>query len=308
MQAHFIFAAIGFFCASSFAQTCSGTMYLNPQTIRGESAGAANASTGTLVEMLKGGGDKLLPVVSFKRTEDFVAASKRPNPPCAVYGNPVVGFAMGDDYVASAVNHDSITPAVVFLYGTHDKTDAAPELISSLPGKEAEAVLAALKRSACFGMAGGVTTALIYAASVCGEVVGLVPSEGRGQSYLPSHAAFAWSTQKPVGFITRDSSGARVTMKDRVGADPALHQARMILIPAGKGMLGYGLYLHKSIAGTAVELKLQASLSSLKPDKAQQVALDTDGSPNFRAVSPQDRETVSKSLEAYLTQQVKRGR
>lgn len=307
MRAKIFTAGLILVASQAGAQSiCSGTYYLNPQAIRGESSIALNGAGATLGDLLKTAGEQLLPVVSLKRLEDFAAAGKKATPPCAIYGNPVVGFSNGSDYNPTAVNHDSITPAVVAILGVHDKTDTTPLKLADLDAKAATDVMNILKGSVCHGMAAGVTTAIVYGSGVCGEVRDLVPSEGRGQSYLPTLAAYGWTATKPVALITRDSSGAKLTMKDKVVPDMAIHQARMVLVPVGKGTLGYGVYLHHSLRGSAIESRLQKTFFGLKPDKLQQTALDTDGNPDFREVNAQDREEMAKLLAPYLKQRLKK--
>ena len=41
-------------------------------------------------------------------------------------------------------------------------------------------------------MKSGVTTALVKADNLCGNVIEVTPQQGLGQSYLPTKAAFQW--------------------------------------------------------------------------------------------------------------------
>lgn len=115
-------------------------------------------------------------------------AVKRSEPPCWVYGNPVVGLASG--YRPVAINTEPIHSAVLVLGDIGTVKDGKPVELKSLSPEQQAKVLARLKTSSCFGMKSGVTTSLVKAESLCGTVVEVTPGQGLGQSYLPTKAAF----------------------------------------------------------------------------------------------------------------------
>ena len=157
-------------CASGVkAQACEGGLYLNPQIIKGESSAQSQGSVRDLIDFIRPSGLSISPVLNIKDVQDVVAAVKRPNPPCWVYGNPVTGLISG--YRPVAVNTEPIQASVLVLADISPSKDGKPVELKSLPAPEQAAVLAKLKTAPCFGIKSGVTTELVKAEQLCGEVM-----------------------------------------------------------------------------------------------------------------------------------------
>ncbi len=243
------------------AQSCEGGLYLNPQVIRGEGSSQTESAVKELIEFLQPTGLPMVPVLNIRETQDVRTAIKKPTPPCWVYGNPVVGLASG--YRPVAINTDPIQSAVLILADVGKEKDGKPVDLASLPKDQQDKVLAKLKTITCFGMKSGVTTSLVKAQGLCGNIVEVMPTAGLGQSYLPTKAAFSWQAGKWVGLITRVQSARGSTMKSHYGTDERIHMAQLIVVPATHPSWGYGLYVHPDVP-QAVVTKAAARFTSLK--------------------------------------------
>ncbi|RZJ26452.1 MAG: hypothetical protein EOO54_02730 [Haliea sp.] len=261
-----LFLASAFFYAfSAQAQTCAGGLYLNPQVIRGEGASQTESALRELIEFVRPSGLSVTPVLNVKETQDVLNAVKRPDPPCWVYGNPVVGLASG--YKPVAVNMDPIQSAVLILGDVGTVKDGKPMELKALPPDQQAKVLAKLKTTSCFGMKSGVTTSLVKAQNLCGKVEEVTPQQGLGQSYLPTKAAFHWQADRWVGLITRLQSAQASTMKSHHGMDERIHMAQLYIVPAANPSWGYGLYVRADAPADAVK-KAAAQFTGLKSTNA----------------------------------------
>ena len=239
-------------CAlSAQAQSCEGGLYLNPQVIRGEGASQTESVLKELIEFLRPTGLPVTPVINIRETQDVFSALKRPAPPCWIYGNPVVGLASG--YKPVAVNMESIQSAVLILGDVGTVRDAKPVELKALAADQRAKVLAKLKTVSCFGMKGGVTTALVKAENLCGKVEEVLPQQGLGQSYLPTKAAFHWQADRWVGLITRLQPAQDASMKTHQGTDERIHMAQLYVVPATNPSWGYGLYVRPEVSADAVK-------------------------------------------------------
>ena len=233
------------------AQTCQGGLYLNPQVIRGEGASQTESALRELIEFVRPTGLPVAPVLNIKETDDVIAAVKKPSPPCWIYGNPVVGLASG--YKPVAVNMEPIQAAVLILGDVGKVKDAKPVELKSLPPAEQAKILARLKTTSCYGMKSGVTTSLVKAENICGNVVEVMPQQGLGQSYLPTKAAFHWTADRWVGLITRLQTAQGSTMKSHHGTDERIHMAQLYIVPAKSPSWGYGLYVRADVPADVVK-------------------------------------------------------
>lgn len=277
------------------AQSCEGGIYLNPQVIQGQGtpqiAGAANE----LGTFLARAGLPVTPVVSISNLGEALAAVKSARPPCWVYGNPVVGLASG--YRPVAVNTEEIRAGILLVAEPGTSTDPKPVELSSLKQEEQAQILAKLKQASCFGIKSGVTTALVKAEKICGNVVDVKPQTGLGQSYLPTKAAFEWHPDHWVGVITRVQSATKASMKSQIGGDPKIHNARLLVVPTRKASWGYGLYLRPD-AGADAGKRVVALFASLKQPAAPLAhALDVGATFNFVTPSAADVEAMRGSLD-----------
>jgi hypothetical protein len=264
------------------AQSCEGGVYLNPQVIRGEGTPQVASAARELSEFLGRAGLPASPVVNVSNLQEAAAAVKRPRPPCWVYGNPVVGLASG--YRPVAINTEEIQAAVLIVGDMGSDKDPKPVDISKLSADEQKAVLAKLKTAACFGIKSGVTTALVKAEKLCGKVTDVSPQTGLGQAYLPTKAAFEWRPDRWVGLITRVQGAKSASMGDKIGADPKIHQARLIVVPTKQSSWGYGIYIRPDVPAD-VAAKVAAQLANLKqPSPSLARALDVGQ--NFEFVTP----------------------
>ncbi|HSV47484.1 MAG TPA: hypothetical protein VLJ58_16965 [Ramlibacter sp.] len=278
------------------AQSCEGGLYLNPQVIRGEASSATEASLKELVDFVRPTGLPVTPVLNVRETADVMAAIKRAPSPCWVYGNPVVGLASG--YRPVAVNVDPIESAVLILADIGQVKDSKPVELKSLPADQQAKVRAKLKSTSCFGMKSGVTTALVKAENLCGTVVEVLPSQGLGQAYLPTKAAFHWQVDRWAGLITRRQSAMSATMKTHHGSDERIHMAQLVVVPASNPSWGYGIYVHPSISSDVVK-KVASRFDALKTSDATLLrALDLGT--KFDFVTPDDA-AVQEMKKALAT-------
>lgn len=280
---------------SASAQTCEGGVYLNPQVIRGEGTPQVAGAANELAEFLGRAGLPASPVVNVSNLEETIAAVRRPGPPCWVFGNPVVGLASG--YRPVAVNMEEIESAVLVLGETGTEQDPKPVDISALKSDEQAQVRARLKLATCFGIRSGVTTALVKAEKLCAKVVEVPPQSGLGQSYLPTKAAFEWHPDRWVGLITRAQSAHSATMGHQIGADPAIHRARLVVVPTRRSSWGYGLYLRPELpAELATRAAVQfASLRQPSPSLAR--ALDVGTRVRFVTPKAPDVDAMRGALD-----------
>ena len=280
--------------ASVYAQTCQGGLYLNPQVIRGEGASQTESALRELIEFIRPTGLSVSPVLNIKETQDVLSAVKRPDPPCWVYGNPVVGLASG--YRPVAVNMESIQSAVLILGDIGTVKDDKPLELKSLPPDRRAEVLAKLKTTSCYGMKSGVTTSLVKAENLCGSVIEVTPQQGLGQSYLPTKAAFHWQADRWVGLITRLQTAQASTMKNHHGTDERIHMAQLLIVPATHSSWGYGLYAHPTVQADAVK-KAAGQFTGLKtPDALLLKALDLGKNYGFATPSEAAVAAMKKSL------------
>lgn len=276
------------------AQGCEGGLYLNPQVIRGEGTAQAETSSREFIEFVRLSGLPVSPVVNIKDAQDVMAAIKRPVPPCWVYGNPVTGLSSG--YRPVSVNVDPIQSAVLILSDIGKVKDAKPIELQALPPNEQVRILAKLKTTSCLGIKSGVTTALVKAEKLCGEVVEVAPQQGLGQNFLPTKAAFQWQANKWVGLVTRLSSARSATMQSQFGADERVHFAQLLIVPTSSSSWGYGLYVHPSVTPEPIR-KVSAMFTSLKnPNTSLLRALDLGGKYEFALPSEVDTKAMIKTL------------
>lgn len=251
--------------ASAHAQSCQGGLYLNPQVIRGEGASQTESALRELIEFVRPTGLAVSPVLNIRETQDVLTAVKKPDPPCWIYGNPVVGLASG--YRPVAVNMDPIQSAVLILGDIGTVKDGKPLEVKSLPPAQQAKVLAKLRTISCYGMKSGVTTALVQAENLCGSVVEVMPQQGLGQSYLPTKAAFQWQADRWVGLITRLQTAQASTMKSHHGTDERIHMAQLFIVPATHPSWGYGLYVHPTVQADVIK-KATSRFTGLKTANA----------------------------------------
>ncbi|HSI55749.1 MAG: hypothetical protein ACAH21_11890 [Ramlibacter sp.] len=279
---------------AAHAQSCQGGLYLNPQVIRGEGASQTESALRELIEFLRPTGLSVAPVLNIKETQDVLTAVKRPAPPCWVYGNPVVGLASG--YRPAAVNMEPIQSSVLILGDIGKEKDGKPVDVKTLSPEQRAAVLAKLKKTSCYGMKSGVTTALVQAEKLCGTVVEVTPQQGLGQSYLPTKAAFHWQADRWVGLITRLQTAQGSTMKSHHGTDERIHMAQLFIVPATNPSWGYGLYVHPGAPADAAK-KASAALTALKTENALLLkALDLGKSYEFATPGEDAVVAMKKSL------------
>lgn len=254
-------AFLGALAQGTWAQSCEGGLYLNPQSIRGEATSQADGALRELVDFIKPTGLPVTPVLNINGTQDLTTALKRPVPPCWVYGNPVVGLASG--YRPVAVNTEEIRAAVLVLGDVGPEKDGKAVDVATLPPAEREKILAKLKSVSCFGIRSGVTTSLVKAQKLCGTVVEVQPQQGLGQNYLPTKAAFHWQPERWAGLVTRVQGAMKANMKEHFGSDERIHNARLYVVPTTHASWGYGLYVRSDLPADAVK-RAAAQFHSLK--------------------------------------------
>ena len=247
------------------AQSCQGGLYLNPQVIRGEGASQTESALRELIEFVRPTGLSVSPVLNIRETQDVLTAVKKPDPPCWIYGNPVVGLVSG--YRPVAVNMEPIQSAVLILADVGAVKDGKPVELKTLPPDQQAQVLAKLKTTSCYGMKSGVTTALVQAENLCGQVVEVMPQQGLGQSYLPTKAAFQWQADRWVGLITRLQTAQGSTMKSHHGTDERIHLAKLFIVPATNPSWGYGLYVRPDVPADIAK-KAASQFTGLKTANA----------------------------------------
>jgi hypothetical protein len=276
------------------AQTCQGGLYLNPQVIRGEGASQTESALRELIEFIRPSGLSVAPVLNIKETQDVLTAVKKPAPPCWVYGNPVVGLASG--YRPVAVNMEPIQSAVLILGDIGTVKDGKPVEVKTLPPDQQAKILAKLKTTSCYGMKSGVTTSLVKAENLCGTVVEVTPTQGLGQSYLPTKAAFHWQADKWVGLITRLQTAQGSTMKSHHGTDERIHMAQLYIVPATNPSWGYGLYVRPDVSPDVIK-KASGIFTALKTKEPLLLkALDLGKTYEFAAVPDAAVDAMKKSL------------
>jgi hypothetical protein len=279
--------------AAAQAQGCEGGLYLNPQLIRGEAPTQTESTLNELIDFLRPSGLPVTPVVNIKETQEVIAALQKPRPPCWVYGNPVVGLASG--YAPVAVNTQPIQAAVLVFGDAQPASTAKITEIKSLPPAEQAKVLAKLKTASCFGIKSGVTTALVKAAKLCGEVVEILPQQGMGQTFLPTKAGFHWRANRWAGMITRLSSVQPSFQKNAPHLDERDQAAQVIVVPVELLSWGYGLYVRPGLP-PAVLKKVVAQFESLKTSNTLLLrALDVGSDYAFL---PPDEGSVQKMKKA----------
>ena len=277
------------------AQACEGGLYLNPQVIRGEGTAQADNAVRELIDFMRPSGLPVAPVLNIRETQDVMAAIKRPLPPCWVYGNPVTGLSSG--YRPLTVNVDPIEAAILVLGDVGPNKDPKPVELESLAAPEQARILARLKTSACYGIKSGVTTGLVKAAKLCGDVQEVLPQQGLGQSYLPTKAAFQWHADKWVGLITRLSSARGSSMKAQYGTDERVHFAQLVVVPVRQPSWGYGLYVHPGVPAEVAK-KAAALFANLKsPTPGLLRALDLGAKFEFSGLSDASVLAMAKALE-----------
>lgn len=279
---------------AAHAQACEGGLYLNPQVIRGDATSATEASLKELVDFIRPTGLSVNPVLNVRETADVLAAIKRSPAPCWVYGNPVVGLASG--FRPGAVNIDPIESAVLILADIGTVKDGKPVELKSLTPEQQAKVRAKLKKTACFGMKSGVTTALVKADNLCGEVIEVLPSQGLGQAYLPTKAAFHWTADRWAGLITRRQSAMNATMKSHHGTDERIHMAQLVVVPATNPSWGYGIYLNPGVPADVVK-KVVSRFDTLKTtDPILLRALDLGAKFDFATLDDAAVQAMKKTL------------
>jgi hypothetical protein len=294
MKRELLWASLFGFALSAQAQTCHGGLYLNPQVIRGEGASQTESALRELIEFVRPTGLSVSPVLNIKETQDVLNAVKKPDPPCWVYGNPVVGLASG--YKPVAVNMDPIQSAVLILGDVGAVKDGKPVELKTLPPAEQARILAKLKTTSCYGMKSGVTTSLVKAENLCGTVVEVMPQQGLGQSYLPTKAAFHWQVDRWVGLITRLQTAQGSTMKNHHGTDERIHLAQLFIVPAKNPSWGYGLYVRPDAPADAIK-KAAALFIGLKSSEPLLLkALDLGKKYDFDTPSEATALEMKKSL------------
>ena len=167
----------------------------------------------------------------------------------------------GREIARGLVAYDAADALILADMGT--VKDGKPVELKSLPPDQQAKVLAKLKATSCYGMKSGVTTSLVKAENLCGNVIEVMPQQGLGQSYLPTKAAFQWQADRWVGLITRLQTAQGSTMKAHHGTDERIHMANLFIVPATNPSWGYGLYLRPDVAADAAK-KATAQLTSLK--------------------------------------------
>ena len=270
----------------SWAQSCEGGVYLNPQVIRGEGTAQAASAANELSEFLARSGLPVTPVVNVANVEDTLAAVKHAKPPCWVFGNPVVGLASG--YRPVAVNTEEIRPAVLVLGDPGSEKDPKPVDAAKLAPDARARLAEKMKAATCFGIKSGVTTALVKAEKLCGTVVEVTPQIGLGQNYLPTKAAFEWRTGRWVGLVTRVQSAQSATMAHQIGVDTRMHEAQLVVVSTQHSSWGYGLYVRPDVAPEAAK-KAAAQLASLN-HPAPSLAMALDVGKSFQFLQPKAAE------------------
>ena len=280
--------------AGAQAQVCEGGLYLNPQVIRGEGSAQTQGSVRDLIDFIRPSGLSVAPVLNIREVQEVQVAVKRPVPPCWIYGNPVMG--LGSGYRPVMVNTDPIQSAILILADVKPAKDGKPVELKDLPAPEQARVLAKLRGAPCFGIKSGVTTELVKAERLCGDVLELLPQKGLGQSYLPSKAALQWQADKWVGLITRLSSARSATMQNQFGADERVHYAQLLVVPAKNASWGYGLYAHPGLPPETVK-KAAILFTSLKSPGAPLLrALDLGSQYEFATPSEEQILAMAKAL------------
>ena len=287
----FVLPLFSFVLSQAKAQSCEGGAYLNPQTIRGEAQSVASLADAELVAVLARTGLPTQPLQIIKRTENIKALKK---PPCWIFGNPVVGLSAG--YRAAVVNVESIQPAVLLIGDAGAGKDAAPVLLSSLPDAQKASLLDRLKKTKCFGIASGVTTTVVKAEGICGNVEEVTPHSGLGQSFLATKAGFEWDESHWIGVITRDSSALRTSMKGVIGKSSQLSDAKLVVIPAKSSIFGYGLYVHSSVSEADTKKGVSAFMAITAPTKGQIIALDLGSKFKFAVPSPDQVQQAASAI------------
>jgi hypothetical protein len=281
--------------SSAWAESCEGGAYLNPQTIRGEAQSVASLADAELLAVLARTGLPTQPLQVIKRADSIKTLKK---PPCWIFGNPVVGLSNG--YRAAVVNTESIQPAVLLIGDAGAAKDATPVLLSSLPDAQKTSLLERLKKTKCFGIASGVTTSVVKAEGICASVEEVTPHSGLGQSFLATKAGFEWDERHWVGFITRDSSALRTSMKGVIGKSSQLGDAKLVVIPAKAAIFGYGLYLHASVSEADAKKSVAAFMAISTPTKGQIIALDLGAKFKFAVPSPDQVQQAATAIGVTL--------
>jgi hypothetical protein len=283
-------------CCCAHAQGCAGGLFLNPEVVRGELAAQSDAAVRELVEFLKPSGLPVNPVSNVRDEADVARALKQPQPPCWVYGNPVVGLASG--FRPAIVNQDPIAAAVLVVGDEGAAKGSKPVELRSLPAAEQARVLERLHKTECFGVKGGVTTALVKADKLCGTMTELSPSQGLGQSFLVVKAAFAWRPDRWIGLVTRQQSALAATMEGKAGSDPRIINARLIVVPAAHTSWGYGLYVSEGVTAETVRRAQRQfdALAGARP--ALLKALDVGAKARFDTPSAADVQAMRAAIQA----------
>lgn len=284
-------------CCGVNAQSCVGGLFLNPQVVRGELAAQSDAAVRELVDFLKPSGLSVSPVTNVRDEEDVARELKRAQPPCWVYGNPVVGLASG--YTPVTVNTDPISAAVLVVADEGAEKGSKPVQLRTLPQPEQARVLDRLKKSECFGIKGGVTTALVKGEKLCGTMTELPPQQGLGQSFLVVKAAFAWKPGHWVGLVTREKSALAATMDGKISSDPRIANARLVVVPIARTSWGYGLYVSDRAPADAVRNAVRQFSTLAGSRHSLQKALDIDDKPQFAAPSATEVQTMRAAIAAH---------
>ena len=283
-----------------FAATCEGGLYQNPVGMKGGSGPLAGVATETIKGMIVSSGISASSIRSLKEVMEVKTLLKSTTP-CWLYGNPVFGFTLGKSYEPLVVNMDSIQSGILIFGKAGSVKGPLPIPIDKYSATEQDVILKQLKTIRVTGMAGGITSAMIYGSGLIdtAKFEGLPPKIGGvGQKELPQVIAMNWVG--PEAIVGRYDALKKISIADiQIVKNPQVYYAELTLVPGPKSP-GYGLYVH-----TSVDTRIRSNLIRIfeaitAPNKELQAALDTDEKPDFKAVKPGEMNAIEKSVAPYI--------
>jgi hypothetical protein len=283
-----------------FAATCEGGLYQNPVGMRGGGGPIAGVATETIKGLIMPSGISVSVVRAVKEVGE-VRTLLKSTTPCWLYGNPVFGSSLGKNYEPLVVNMDPIESGVLIFGKAGSVKSPLPKSLDRYSATEQSEALRLLKTIRVIGMAGGVTSAMVYGSGLIdpSKFEGLPPKIGGiGQRELPQVVAMNWVG--PVAIVGRYDSLLKVSVTDmQVVRNPDVYNSELVVIPGPKSP-GYGLYVHTSIDPRIRSNLIRTFETITTPNKELRTALDTDEKPEFKAVRPGEMSAIEKTIAPYI--------
>lgn len=271
-------------CAAGvFAQPqCEGGAYLNPVVARGASASAPAAidAEAAVAAIMARTGLPAKPIATIKRKDELLGLVRSDRPACWIVGNVVVGLGAG--YKAAAVNMEPVRANVFFLTGAGEPgSNTSPVALDSLSALEQGRMRERLRKSRCFGLSLDTATEIVRTEGLCARVEDVALRSGIGPEALAGKAVFEWGEQDWSAFVSADPSLGKTRLQGLPGKSARAASARIVTLAAKAEGVGYGLFVHPSIADVDRLKAASIFLEITSPPKPVAAALDLGPSFSF---------------------------